>query len=269
MFQRWKIVLLSMAIGLILFCANTCPISNAQGDDFPIGLNMQYNIAVYIDDPLDYPDYDYDITYDFTRWIDKENNVVEYSRNHDGVSATFVQSLSDVNVDLPGNPPIWRNVATWEISDMYNLSGINYEVHHMVHTTTTGGYYQWFLLWNVTQIGNLTMKTMLGYHSVLGILVDYDRETNSTDGSSPYENTDLFLLDTNLYNYCPLLDDLQTTTTTTTTTMTTTSTTIETTSQNSIPEQPSLNITVILSFGIVIESIIIVLIMMRKQSSNI
>ncbi|MFW9975856.1 MAG: hypothetical protein ACFFDQ_11345 [Candidatus Thorarchaeota archaeon] len=49
---------------------------------------------------------------------------------------------------------------------------------------------------------------------------------------------------------------------------TTTSTTSETTRQNSIHEQPSMNIRVILSVGIVIECIIIVLSIIRKHSSN-
>ncbi|MFW9812836.1 MAG: hypothetical protein ACFFF9_10275 [Candidatus Thorarchaeota archaeon] len=256
--------LLSIIIALLLIGSITCPIVDAQGDDFPIGLHMHYNIAVYIDDPYDYPDYEYDITYDFTSWIDELNRVVEYSRNHDGDTTTLVQPLHDVHIDIPGNPPIWRNVAYWEIDDMYEFSGINYVVHHTGLTSTAEGSYEWFLLWNETQSGNLVIKTMLGYHSFLGILVDYDRETNSTDGSSPFEKSDLFLMDTNLHNYAPLL---QTTTTTTIPTTTTTSTTY-TTSPTSRTEPPSMDINVILSAGIVIECMIIVLFCVWKQSTD-
>jgi hypothetical protein len=270
MFQRWKVVLLSTSLGLILFIANAFPVSIAQTNNFPIGLYMNYNIAVYIDDPLDYPDNEYDISYNFMSWINKENNVVEYSRNFDGVSGTFVRSLTDVHIEIPGNPPIWRNVTTWKIGDMYNLSGISYKVHHMVTTTVTGGYYEWFLLWNITQSGNPVNKTMLGYHSHLGILVDYDRETNSTDGSSRFEKQDLFLLGTNLYDYYPLITHSTPTTSTTSTISTSQPTTTPiTTSDINGPIFTLPSMTVFLSVGIVVESIIIVLIMMRKQSSHI
>jgi len=264
MSKRFRITLLSTIIGLLLLGSIACPTVDAQGNDYPIGLRMQYNIAVYIDDPLDYPDYDYDITFNFTRWIDEENNVVEYSRNHDGVSATFVQSFSDVHVDIPGNPPIWNDVATWEISDMYEFSGVYYEVHRMV----TGGSYEWFLLWNVTQSANLVIRTMLGYHSPLGILVDYDRETNSTDGSSPYEKSDLLLTHTNLYDYYPLINDSPPATSTTSTTSTSQPTS---TSDISGPNTnlPLLSMDVFLSVGIVIESIIIVLLFSRRQQPTL
>ena len=266
MFQRRKVVLLSMSIGLILFGASAYPISIAQSNNFPIGLYMNYDISVYIDDLLGYPDNEYGITYNFTRWIDKENNVVEYLRNFDGVSATFVRSLTDVNLDLPGNPPIWRNVSTWEISDMYELSGVNYEVHKKL----TGGEYESFLLWNVTQSGNVTMKTMLRYHWVLGILVDYNRETNSTDGSHQYERFDLFLLDTNLFNYCPPINYSQPTTSATSTPSTSQPyTTPITTPDINGPIFTLPSMTVFLSVGIVMESIIIVLLFSRRQQRTL
>jgi len=258
MSERLRITILPIIIGLLLLGFTACPTLDAQSSDFPICLLMQYNICVYIDNPWD-PDYDYDIIYNFTRWIDKENNILEYSRNNDGVSATFIQTFSNVKVELPGNPPIWSDVTTWEIGGMCTLSGINYEIHHKVRTTTRGGYYEWFLLWNVAQSANLVIKTMLGYHSSLGILVDYDREENSTDGSSPFENSDLCILYTNLYNYYPLIDDSQSTTTFSD--QTTTSSVTRTTTSDSIG---NVSVNIVIGIGIVIEILIIIIILQKR-----
>ncbi len=266
MFQRWKVVLLSMSIGLILFGANAYPVSIAQNNDFPIGLYMKYNITVYPDNPLE-PGYDYDIVYNITSWVDKVNYIVEFVCNNDGDAHTYVRALFDINMGLPGYPPIWRNVTTWEINDMYSISGINYEVHNKVRYGTTG---EWFILWNVTENANMTIKTLLGYHSSLGVLIDYWRETNSTNGGPTYECLDLLLTNTNLDNYYSLTNDSTPTTSTTSTTSTSQPTTTPiTTSDINGPSFALPSMEVFLSVGIVIESIIIVLLFSRRQQRTL
>ena len=269
MFRSLRITLLSMIIGLLLFGPITCPILSAQGNDFPIDLYMLYNICVYPDNPTE-PGYSYDITYSFTSWVDEENYVIEFERNYNGIVNTYVAPLSDVHVALPGSPPIWRNVTTWEINDMIYLSGLNYEICNKIRSTGTGGYSESFLLWNVTQSANLTYKTALRYHSPLGILVDYWREKNSTNGDPNYGCLDLYVWDTNLYEYFPLINDSQTTTTTSTTQPPGTSeTTSVTTGPNTNPALPLVHIDVnfLLIVGVIIELLVVVLLIARRLTN--
>jgi len=224
---------------------------------------MKYNITIYPDNPLE-PGYDYDIIYNITSWVDKENYIVEFVCNNDGDADTYVRTLSDINMDLPGYPPIWKNVTTWEINEMHGISGINFEVTNKVRYGTTG---EWFILWNVTENANMTIKTLLGYHSSLGVLIDYWREMNSTNGGFTYECLDLLLTNTNLDNYYPQFDDSTPTTTTSSQPTTTHITTSDINGPNTNLALPTMN--VFLSIGIVIESIIIVLLFSRKQQSTL
>jgi hypothetical protein len=277
MFHSSRIALLSMIIGLLLIGPNISSTLSAPDPvelEFPIGLYMSYSVygqSAGAPEPI----FAYVVSYNFTRWIDQENYVVEYERTYDNIPyyTTFVDQLSDISVDIPGNPNIrlWRNVTTWEINDMINLSGSIYEVlriyTNVLHNNQN---YHAFLLENNIETADFRNETRISYTLYLGLMTSYRRTAESTDGVTPTVEVSAHIFSTNYFDYYPAIDDSQTTTTTTTSATTSTTTTTShtsTTGTTSLPGSPlnTFNLDVLLGFGIIVEILVVVFILKRRD----
>ncbi|MHA1929853.1 MAG: hypothetical protein ACTSV2_14870 [Candidatus Thorarchaeota archaeon] len=268
MFRKHKIIVLAFLFGLLFVSINAMP-THALSDDFPIGLNLNYVLG------WDLPPNQYEsrITYSFLRWIDQESLTVEYEQDN----TTYVRNFHEILLPGPDRPPLWMDISTWSVGDYVELSGRYYPII-MMEDRIVGprGTHECFRLEVVFQTIDRECASSFWYHAQMGLLVDYTRVDRDILSYEMIEGHSGLLIDGNFLQFNPptftVQEPTQTTTTTTTTTTTitttTTSTASETTSQNRQSVQPSMNIIVALSVGIVIECIIIVLIFMRKKSSN-
>lgn len=272
--SRTKATVLSLLFGMLLVFQIGFITVNAQGMEFPIDLTVNYEFWINRWIPGETP-VGCTLEYSITDWVDKENLTVEYYLN----SSRFEDRLNNIKIDTTDYPPIWTNVSTWTVYDTVQLSGISYTV---VQKT----YFKWIpqtdyfecykLERGLLYSSNLFNSTSIFYEANLGLLVAFSKSIMQTDDGSnyyPIHAVQLGIIGTSFGLFHPLVEDpygaTTTTPTPTATTSTTTSTTSETISQNSKPSLPVIDdTTAIISVGIVIECIIIVVLLIRKQSTN-
>jgi hypothetical protein len=272
--SRTKVTVLSLLFGMLLIFQIGFATVNAQGMEFPIDLTVNYDFWINHWIPGETP-IGSTLEYSITDWVDKENLTVEYYLN----SSRFEDRLNNIKIDTTDYPPICTNVSTWKVSDAVQLSGISYTVVQKTYFkwVPQTDYFECYKLERgLLYSSNLFNSTSIFYEANLGLLVGFFKSIMQTDDGSSYHPihaVQVGILGTNFGLFHPLVADPYGTTTTTiptptTTTTTTTSTTSETTSQNSRPSQPTLNVTFVISVGIIIECIIIVVLLKRKQSTN-
>ncbi len=266
MFRKHKIILLAFMFGLIFLSINVIP-THAQSDDFPLGLNITYVVGV------DFPPshYEYQSTYDFIRWIDQENLIVEFEIN----GTTDVAPFHEIHLPGPAHPPLWMNVSTWSVGNTIEISGVYYPII-MMEDIFLGppGTHECFRLERVFQADGRENASSFWYHAELGLLVDYLRVDMDIASNEMIEAHTAFVIDGNVDQFDPPTftkpEPTQTTTTTTpTTTSTTTSTTMlsEQTSPTStagITTFSGASLTFTLGIGIIFE-ILIIIEMVRKR----
>ncbi|MHA2160698.1 MAG: hypothetical protein ACXABN_15980 [Candidatus Thorarchaeota archaeon] len=264
MFGRSRLSFLSILFILVMiFGQNPFASHSVQADEFPIGLTMVYDVWVDNFIPPG-PAYGYTMEYIVTRWIDEENLLLECNRSIEGVNDTLITTFANITLDIPGYPPIWMNVSSWEVDDIIVFSGEEYQIYETAYTVWNDGYFESYHLFNATN-GN---GTYASYHSPLGVLTEYGRLSTISNGSTTEVSYGIYLLDTNFVDFFPLLETPPTTTTITTGTTGTTETTGSTTPPPSSIQQtgePLTGLTLVFGIGIVIEIFVIILFLRQRK----
>jgi len=261
--------------GLFLLSTNTVLVNaQAQSDDFPIGMYIEYIVYNEISSS---PGSTYSIRYDFMRWIDQEDLIVEYEKD----SVEYSESLTEICLDGPIRPSLWMDISAWQVGDDIEISGRLYALISISsYSITPSDYFEIFRLEYSNSVSSIHQFSSLHYHRQLGILVTYYYHAYDSEDSSLVEHYDGSILTSNFTQYNPptftVPEPTQSTTTTTSTTpstststSTTTSTTQTTRSSTTstitllgIPQSP---LTVIMEIGIFIEVFIIIKIVRSRD----
>jgi hypothetical protein len=271
--RRTKVAGLSLLLGMLLVFQIGLTTVIAQDAEFPVDLVVNYEFWINHWIPEETP-IGITLEYSITDWIDKENLTVEYYLN----SSRFEDRLNNIKIETTDYPPIWTNVSTWEVGNTIQLSGLDYAVAQKTFFkwVPQTDYFECYKLERGFLYSNLFNSTSIFYEVNLGLLVGFFKSVGRTDDGSSYypiHTVDVGIIETNFDLFQSLIEDpygtstTSTTTTTPSTTTMTTSPTSETTIQISEPTQFPMNNTIVaLSVGIVIECIIAVLLIIRKQS---
>lgn len=274
MLRKRDFVVFAFMIGLIFLSNNITPV-HAQPENFPIGLNITYVVAV--DTPDLHNEYQY--TFDFIRWIDQENLTVEYEVNQ----LSRVLPFHEIHMLGPDRPPLWMDVSSWSVSDTIEISGIGHPIISMEDYMVSGvDRCDTFRLESVVQANGRENATSFWYHAQLGLLIDYLRvDVDIPSNSLIMAYTD-FIIDSNFDQFNLPTFTVPVPTQTTSTPSTTTSTTDTTTSTPSFPppgqtttsnpistttsaDAPTVGLTEILGVGIIIEILIILELVRRRK----
>jgi len=267
--RRNRIAVLSVLLGVLLVVQTGFTTVDAQDMAFPIDLSVTYEFWINHWIPDETP-VRTTLEYGITKWVDKENLIVEYYLN----GSRFEDRLDNIKIETTDYPPIWTNVSTWEISDTVQLSGIVYTVakktyFRWVHQTD---YFECYKLQrSFLCSSNLHNSTSIMYEAHLGLLVGFFKSIGRTDDGSNYyqiHTVEIGIIGTNFDLFYPLVKDPYGTISTTETSPTTSITTENppTTSRNTITPYLRTNL-ITPTDGILITAIlveILVLIIIRK-----
>ena len=204
-----KAAIFVIVMGLVLLGCHIVP-AHAQREDYPIGMNLVYITNVFFQYAPAIPEYE--IKYDFIRWIDEDSLHVEYEQD----SMMCNQSFLDVRLPMPELPRLWLNVSTWELWDTIEMSGFLYRfvvIEDMFFGTL--GTHECYRLEYILESDGFENATSLWYHSITGTLVEYLHSTAKTDGTWSW-NYNSFVLDGNFHHFNPPTFSVPQPTTTTT-----------------------------------------------------
>lgn len=168
---------MAFVFGILLLSVWVMP-TDAQRDDFPIGMNLLYITNVFFQYTPEIPEYE--ITYDFIRWTNLSTLQLEYERD----SVNYNQSFLEVRLPLAEQPYLWMDVSTWDLYHVIQISGIQYQIIQIVdHFMGTFGDVECFRLEYILEQDGWENATDLYYHTQLGLLLDYTHWETSVSGN--------------------------------------------------------------------------------------
>ena len=134
MFFERRCVVLAVVVGIIFLNVNTLAVSaQAQPDNFPIGLDLEYEdkwtsggIGVYTSTDS--------IEIHFIQWVDESQSIVEI--NNDGTTEQY--AFPSELIEIGSGVPLWVDTSQWSDGQNITFQGQIYSVKAVSRTVEAG-----------------------------------------------------------------------------------------------------------------------------------
>ncbi len=162
-----RVIIFCSLLFLILFSIKP---TNAQDDDFPVGLYLVYNnkwksggIGIYEDSVT--------IRYDFLDWINESSDFVEVTKNGEALHIRYPSDTLYIGTDVP----LWIDTRwsnTWTDGSNISFCGQTLKVSRSTREVEAGSFSSWYLS---VDFGLSGQKTYIRYYYDvnLGFLIIY------------------------------------------------------------------------------------------------
>ncbi|TFG30318.1 hypothetical protein EU528_08450 [Candidatus Thorarchaeota archaeon] len=266
MFRKHKITILAFMFGLIFLGMNIMSAAaQAQPDNFPIGMYIEYRVRSDVATGIDY---NFTVSYEIIQWVDQERLIVKARLNNHWEDVDF----TSIRLGCPGYPRLWLDVSTWQLQDYYLHEGLLYEIANKEQVWIPDiGNQECFRLESVTANDDIRSTTTHWYHQHLGILIDSQNVIEDLEVSSWVEVYNQSILGSNLDEFNPPSfsdpDSIPITTPTSTSTSipTTSEPPVSSTSTSSFVITQEMALSMIVGTGIIIEVILLIAIVRSKN----